>query len=120
MLAVPIVLFAKEKLVGVISLQTFQERQFSDNETKFLETVAGELSIAIENARLYEQTDARLQQKVSELSTLQGVSAHIAATLDLSEVLSLIAHQAAHLVHADAAAMYELYPEAGILEMVAR
>lgn len=119
MLAVPIVLFTIEKLVGVITIHTFEERDFSDTEIKFLETVAGEIAMAIENARLYEQTDTRLQQKVRELSTLQGVSAHIAATLNLPEVLALIAHQAAHLVHADAAAIYELHPDAGILDLVA-
>lgn len=119
-LAVPVVLFTKEQLVGVITAHTYEERDFSDTETKFLETVAGEIAIAIENARLYEQTDARLRQKVAELSTLQGVSAHIAATLNLPEVLALIAHQAAHLVHADAATIYELHPDAGVLEMVAQ
>jgi two-component sensor histidine kinase/putative methionine-R-sulfoxide reductase with GAF domain len=120
LLAVPVVLFTNEMLVGVITIHTFEPRDFSGDEIKFLETVAGEMAIAIENARLYEQTDARLRQKVAELSTLQGVSAHIAATLNLPEVLSLIAHQAAHLVHADAAAIYELHPDAGLLELVAQ
>lgn len=119
-LAVPVVLFTNEKLVGVVDVHTFEECDFSDNEIKFLETVAGEIAIAIENARLYEQTDSQLRQKVMELTTLQGVSAHIAATLNLTEVLTLIAHQAAHLVHADASAIYELHSEAGVLEMVAQ
>ncbi|HUP27838.1 MAG TPA: GAF domain-containing protein, partial [Chloroflexia bacterium] len=114
----PVVLFTKEKLLGVITVHTFAERDFSENGIRFLETVAGEIAIAIENARLYEQTDARLRQKVAELSTLQGVSAHIAATLNLPEVLTLIAYQAAHLVHADAAAIYELHPDAHLLELV--
>jgi two-component sensor histidine kinase/putative methionine-R-sulfoxide reductase with GAF domain len=119
-LAVPVVLFTKEKLVGVIDVHTFEECDFSENEIRFLETVAGEIAIAIENARLYEQTDSALRQKVTELTTLQGVSAHIAATLNLTEVLSLIAHQAAHLVRADAATIYELHQETGIMEMVAQ
>jgi two-component sensor histidine kinase/putative methionine-R-sulfoxide reductase with GAF domain len=119
-LAVPVVLFTKEKLVGVIAVHTFEECEFSDTEIKFLETVAGEIAIAIENARLYEQTDSQLRQKVQELSTLQGVSAHIASTLNLTEVLSIIAHQSAQLVRADAAAIYELHNEAGMLELVAQ
>lgn len=119
-LVVPIVLFTKEKLVGVIDIHTVEPRDFTENEIKFLETVAGEIAIAIENARLYEQTDSQLQQKVTELSTLQGVSAHIASTLNLTEVLALIARQSAHLVHADAAAIYELHVDAGTLELVAQ
>jgi two-component sensor histidine kinase/putative methionine-R-sulfoxide reductase with GAF domain len=119
-LVVPVVLFTKEKLVGVIVINTYEERNFTDNEIKFLETVAGEIAIAIENARLYEQTDAKLRQKVAELSTLQGVSAHIAATLNLSEVLTLIAYQAAHLVLADAATIYEVHPGTDTLNLVAQ
>ena len=120
MLAVPVVLFTKEKLLGVITVHTYEERDFTENGIRFLETVAGEIAIAIENASLYEQTDARLQQKVAELSTLQGVSAHIAATLNLQEVLTQIAYQAARLVHADAAAIYEMHPDARVLELVAQ
>ena len=104
--------------MGVITIRTVQERDFSENEIRFLETIAGEIAIAIENARLYEQTDAQLRQKVAELTTLQGVSAHIASTLNLSEVLALVAHQAAHLVHSDAASIYELSPEANTLDQV--
>lgn len=119
-LVIPVVLFTKEKLVGVIVVNTYEERSFTDNEIKFLETVAGEIAIAIENARLYEQTDAKLRQKVAELSTLQGVSAHIAATLNLSEVLTLIAYQAAHLVHADAATIYEIHTGTDMMNLVAQ
>ena len=50
---------------------------------------------------------------------MQGVSAHMTATLNLSEVLSLIANQAAHLVHADASTIYVINPEAGVLEQIA-
>ncbi|HEY0072316.1 MAG TPA: GAF domain-containing protein [Chloroflexia bacterium] len=119
-LVIPVVLFTNEKLVGVIVVNTYEERNFTDNEIKFLETVAGEIAIAIENARLYEQTDARLRQKVAELSTLQGVSAHIAATLNLSEVLTLIAYQAAHLVHADAATIYEIHTGTDTMNLIAQ
>ena len=118
-LAVPVVLFRQEKLVGAITVRTFTERDFSLREIQFLETVSGEIAMAIENARLYEQTDAQLNQKVTELTTLQGVSAHIASTLNMSEVLALVAHQAAHLVQADAAAIYALDPDQRTLEQVA-
>ena len=83
-----------EVLVGVINLFTLQRREFSDDEIAFLQTVAGELAIGIENARLYSRTDARLQRKITELGTMQRVSHTIASTLDLDDVLRLIAEQA--------------------------
>ena len=118
LLAVPIVLFiAEHKLLGVIAVESRVEREFGQREISFLETVAGEIAIAIENARLYQQTDHRLRQKVSELEMLQGFSATIAETLDLGKVLNLLASQAAVLVEADAAAVYEL--QHGALQPVA-
>ncbi|MGI8588899.1 MAG: GAF domain-containing protein [Chloroflexia bacterium] len=107
-LAVPIVFFTKLKLVGVITLQSPDQREFTERDVSFLETVAGELAIAIENARLHRDTDERLRQKVTELTILQGVSASIAATLNLQEVASLLASEATHLLNADAAVLYEL------------
>jgi two-component sensor histidine kinase len=107
-LAVPIVLFtAERKLVGVITVESREERDFGQREINFLETVAGEIAIAIENARLYQQTDSRLRQKVDELETLQGFSATVAETLDLRKVMNLLASQATYLVEADAAVIYE-------------
>jgi signal transduction protein with GAF and PtsI domain len=110
LLAVPIVLFTSRtshKLVGVITVESLTTREFGKAEIHFLETVAGEIAIAIENARLYQQTDSRLRQKVSELEMLQGLSATLAETLDPSRVLQLLADNAARLVKADAAVVYE-------------
>ncbi len=107
-LAVPIVLFTKLKLVGVITLQSFGRRHFVERDVSFLETVAGEVAIAIENARLHRDTDERLRQKVAELTILQGVSASIAATLNGQEVVTMLASEAVHLLGADAAVLYEL------------
>jgi two-component sensor histidine kinase len=94
-----------EVLVGVINLFTLQRREFSEDEIAFLQTVAGELAIGIENARLYSRTDARLQRKITELGTMQRVSHTIASTLDLDDVLRLIAEQAVALFNVEAAAI---------------
>jgi len=95
-----------EILVGVLNLFTVQRREFSEDEIAFLQTVAGELAIGIENARLYSRTDAKLQRKIAELSTMQRVSHTIASTLDLDDVLRLIAEQAVALFNVEAAAIF--------------
>ena len=97
-----------ERLVGVLNILTVGRREFDVDEIAFVQTVAGELAISIENARLYSWTDARLRRKVAELGTLQRVSRTLASTLDLEEVLRLIAEQAIELIQADAAAIFRL------------
>ena len=96
------------RLVGVLNILTVNHRTFAADEIAFLKTVAGELAISIENARLYSRTDARLRRKVAELGTLQRVSHTIASTLNLSDVLRLIAEQAVKLMDAEAAVIFRL------------
>lgn len=108
LLAVPIILFAVNRLIGVLDIQTHLPREFSKDEIGFAETVCGQVAIAIENARLYEQTDEKLREKVSQLTTLQHVGASIASILDLSQVLEMIARHAAELSSADQAAIFQI------------
>ncbi|MBA3450213.1 MAG: GAF domain-containing protein, partial [Chloroflexia bacterium] len=108
-ISVPMVLHRgnePEGLVGVINLFSLQQREFSEDEIAFLQLVAGELAIGIENARLYSRTDARLQRKITELGTMQRVSHTIASTLNLEDVLRLIAEQAVALFNVEAAAIF--------------
>src|SRR5258706_6818741 len=112
-LAVPIVLFSAErfhfgadKLQGVIAIQTYGPRDFTDEEISFVETGAGELAFFIANAELYQHTGEQLHQKLRELTTLQQVSKSIAEQLDLQEVLKLIAAKAVELAHVDRADIF--------------
>jgi len=106
--SVPILIQGQGKLVGILNIHSIKRRHHEDDELEFLQTVAGELAISIENARQYSLTDERLRQKVAELGTLQRVSRLLASTLDLPDVLRLISEQAIELVHAEAAAIFRL------------
>lgn len=126
MVCVPIILFASsrddfvgDQLQGVISVQAIGPRAFSEEEVQFLEVVGGELAFSVANAQRYQETDDKLRQKIRELSTLQRVSAAIAATLDLHTVLNLIAEQAVVLSSSDRADIFECDDEATEIELVA-
>ncbi len=119
LLSLPIIFFTVEKLEGVMSVQTRETREFTPEEVGFLEVVAGQLAMNIENGRLYEQTDEKLRRKVYELSTLHRVSTIIASTLDLAEVLETIAMQAVHLSGAERSAIFELDEQAQEMRLLA-
>jgi len=108
--SVPIMIQGQNRLVGILNINSLIRREFDHDELEFLQTVAGELGISIENARQYSNTDEQLRQKVSELATLQRVSRIVASTLDLSEVIRLITEQAVELLHAEAAAIFRPAP----------
>lgn len=119
LLAVPIIFFNGVKLQGVIAVQTHAPREFSEAERDFLEIVAGQLAMNIENGRLYEQTDEQLRRKVHELSTLHQVSSLVTSTLVLATVLRNIVAQAVLLSGADRSVLFELEPQTNRLRAVA-
>jgi two-component sensor histidine kinase/putative methionine-R-sulfoxide reductase with GAF domain len=120
LMAIPIIFFGTtERLIGVISVQSTEMRDFSNAERDFVEVVAGIVAINIENGRLYEQTDEQLRRKVHELATMHRVSSIIASTLNLDEVLQIIATQAVHLSGAERSCIFELDQEKQLLHIVA-
>ena len=67
------------KATGVISLQNVdREHAYSESDQQLLETLAGSLSVALENARLVHET----RQRNAELALINGVQDAIAGELD--------------------------------------
>jgi GAF domain-containing protein len=122
-LSVPIILFraneATNKLVGVMTIQTRAVKEFSPEDIAFAETVAGQIAIAIENARLYGLTDERLQEKVQQLQALKRVTESLVSSLDVHQVLAAMARQAAMITGTDMAGIFELDEERQRLKIVA-
>jgi len=109
LMALPIIFFGDVvRLIGVISIQSVETRDFTREEINFVEVVAGMIAINIENGRLYEQTDEQLRRKVHELATIHRVSSIIASTLNLDEVLQIITTQAVHLSGAERSCIFAL------------
>lgn len=65
-LAVP--LRVKERIVGVMRVYSAQPRPFTSVGLEFLQSVAGIVSVAIENARLYEALRARYEDLKVDVS----------------------------------------------------
>jgi len=57
---------AKEKVVGVLHLATKEKRHFAPDELQLIESIAQEIGVAAENARLFEQVN----QKTAELGQM--------------------------------------------------
>ena len=94
------------RLVGVLNIHSIEQRSWEMDELEFLRTVAGELAIAINNARIYANTDEQLHQKIDELGTLQRVTRSLTSTLQLNDVLKLITQNGLEIANAEAAAVF--------------
>jgi two-component system, sensor histidine kinase PdtaS len=95
-LAVPVL--ARDRLEGALNVRTRLPREFGDDEIALLTAIAGQVGGAIENAKLYEQTRAR----VSELESLAVQEIHHRVKNNLQTVASLLRLQAAALGDAGA------------------
>lgn len=73
---------------------------FEKDDLGLLVTFANQAAIAIENARLFTQTDQALARRVEELSLFQRIDQQLNRSLDLNQVLSLSLNWAIALTNA--------------------
>ena len=104
-LAVPIKL--QGKVIGVLDAQSAEPAAFAPIDLFTLQTVADQLAIAIENARLYAETRRRAER----LAVVNRVAAAAGATLRLDELLPTVYREVAPVFRADAF-FIALYDEA--------
>ena len=111
-LSVPILLGGRP--IGVLGLNRHAPGPFSDAQIELVQTFADQAVIAIENARLLSELQARtaeLTRSVGQLTALGDVGRAVSSTLDLDTVLTTIVSRAAQLAGADGGSIYE-YDEA--------
>ncbi len=96
-LLMPIV--ARDRPVALaVLMNTAQRRQFGEQELNLLQMLANQAAIAIENARLYQDTQRQL--KVSAL--LNEASRVINSSLDTNHILQLLLAQMNELINSEA------------------
>jgi len=98
------------KVIGVLDVQDTQLNAFDETDLLAMETLADQLAIAIENARLYQQTDEKLQTRVKELSALYAIAEAVNHSLDLDKVLQLALDSAIEMTGMDSGAILLLNP----------
>jgi signal transduction histidine kinase len=90
---------------GIIGAVYVDNRLFSSifesADLDLLVAFANQAAIAIENARLFTQTDQALARRVEELSLSQRIDQQLNKSLDLNRVLSLSLDWAINLTQAD-------------------
>jgi signal transduction histidine kinase len=77
-LSVPMV--RDDRLVGVITLWRREARPFTDRQVTLVETFADQAVIAIENVRLFKETQEALEQQKASAEVLGAISSSISDT----------------------------------------
>jgi len=83
-----------EEVKGAISLQNVdRENAFSESDVRLLTTLANSMSIALENARLFAETQRLLketEQRAAELAVINSIQQGVAAELDFQAIIDLV------------------------------
>src|SRR5882672_9078308 len=95
-LAVPMI--ARQKLVGVIDVQSTRVNAYSEYDRALLRLIASRVAVSIDNARLYR----RVERQNRTLKTLARISQEFASILELDELLSKLAATMRNLINYDA------------------
>jgi signal transduction histidine kinase len=107
MLGVP--LLREGAPVGVMAMTRSVVKPFTNRQIELVSTFADQAVIAIENARLFDEVQARtreLTQSVGELRALGEVSQAVNSTLDLQSVLETIVAKASQLSNTETGVIY--------------
>jgi HD-GYP domain-containing protein (c-di-GMP phosphodiesterase class II) len=118
------------KVTGVLGLQAEKMDAFAEADLNFLQMLADQLALALDNARLNEE----VRQRASEVENLQGISEKrlqqveslrtvdmaITSSLDLPVILQILLEQVVTQLKVDAASVLLYRPEFQSLEYAAK
>ncbi|MCC7358955.1 MAG: GAF domain-containing protein [Anaerolineales bacterium] len=93
-LGVPLI--ARDRIIGAVAVQSFSPGAFDGADRRFLESVASQVAIAAENARLYAEVSVR----ATEMGRLYAAAQDLGAKLEPQAVLSQLARHLTEAVSA--------------------
>ena len=104
--AVYVPMLIGDKVTGFVSLQNIdKENAFSDSDLRLLETLANTMGVALENARLFDETTRLLketEQQKAELGVINSVQEGLAKELDMQAIYDLVGDRIRALFNAQA------------------
>jgi PAS domain S-box-containing protein len=68
-------MFVRDHMIGVISVQSFEPHRYGESHLSFVEALASQAAIAIENARLFDQSQGLLAQTRGQAQQMRRIIA---------------------------------------------
>ena len=99
-------LIAQERVLGVLSLQSFKKNAYTEQHLSLLENLASYTTIALDNANAYlliNKREQEVSERAAELSTINNISQALATQLDQDKLIQLVGEQVRDLFHASIA-----------------
>ncbi|GAB4401107.1 MAG: hypothetical protein OHK003_27340 [Anaerolineales bacterium] len=108
-----------EEARGVISLQNLEkEDAFSESDVRLLSTIANSIAVAIENARLFDETQRLLketEQQNTELGVLNSVQQALVSNIDIKSIYQSVGRKLTEIFSVHSAVIYTVELDAGTM-----
>ncbi len=91
-----------DRVLGAISIEDFRENAFGEAEVRLLSTVAASMGVALENARLFDETQRLFkesEQRAAELAIINSVQAALAAELNMQGIYDAVGDKIREIFH---------------------
>src|SRR5688572_31459177 len=100
---------------GSVSLQNVEkEHAFTESDLRLLTTLTNSMSVALENARLFDESNRLLgeaKQRAAELSTVNSISKALASQLNANDLIKMVGDQLRDLFKANIVYLALLNPK---------
>jgi GAF domain-containing protein len=116
-LGVPIVV--GQKVLGVVAAQTYTLNAYNQDSVRLLSTVANNMGVALENARLFDETARLLKetvQRAAELAIINSVQQGLASKLDMRAIYDLVGDQIHEIFAAETMMISMIDPQTKTME----
>ena len=96
-------LIAQERVLGVLSVQSFKKNAYTEQNLSLLENLAAYTTIALDNANAYlviNQREHEVRERAAELVTINRISQALATQLDKNHLIQFVGDQVRDLFRA--------------------
>ncbi|MDQ2961587.1 MAG: GAF domain-containing protein, partial [Pseudomonadota bacterium] len=107
--AINVPIISSDRVRGLIGIANYErESAYGESDVRLLTTIAGSLSTALENARLFDETQHLLketEQRAAELAIINSVQEGLASKLDMQAIYDLVGNKIREIFTADVVAI---------------
>ncbi len=96
-------LIAQDRVLGVLSIQSFKKNAYTEHHLKLLENLASYTTIALDNANAYQlinQRERQVSERAAELLTINRITQALASQLDKDRLIQFVGDQVRDLFRA--------------------
>ncbi len=96
-------LVAQDRVLGVLSIQSFKKNAYTEQHLSLLENLAAYTTIALDNANAYlviNQQEKEVSERAAELVTINRISQALVSQLEKDSLVLFVGEQVRELFHA--------------------